>query len=49
MKDLALQIPVFGGILVASTLYWKADVLLLSKMADLVAVGSYATHKHNFS
>lgn len=41
LRDLLKGIPVFGGILVASTLYWKADVFLLSKMVTLEAVGYY--------
>ena len=41
VRELIGYIPVFGGILVASTLYWRADVFLLSKMVTLSAVGYY--------
>ena len=40
-RELVRHIPVFGGILVASTLYSRADVFLLSKMVTLGAVGYY--------
>lgn len=40
-RDLARHIPVFGTILILTTLYTRLDVLLLSKMATLAAVGYY--------
>jgi O-antigen/teichoic acid export membrane protein len=42
LRDLSRAIPVFGGILVASTLYAKLDVFFLSGMTTLAAVGYYA-------
>ncbi len=42
-RKLVKSIPVFGGILVVTTLYSRADVFLLSKMATLAAVGYYTT------
>ena len=41
VRELIRHIPVFGGILVASTLYWRSDVFLLSKMVTLAEVGYY--------
>ena len=41
LRSLARNIPVFGGILVVATLYARADVFLLSKLAGLAAVGFY--------
>jgi O-antigen/teichoic acid export membrane protein len=49
LKGMMKQIPVFGGILVASTLYWKADVLLLSKMVTLGALGYYTAASRLFN
>jgi O-antigen/teichoic acid export membrane protein len=42
-RELLKSIPVFGGILVVTTLYSRVDVFLLSKMATLAAVGYYTT------
>jgi len=41
LGDLLRNVPVFGGILVVATLYARADVFMLSKMASLAAVGFY--------
>jgi len=41
--ELVRSIPVFGTIFVVATLYWRADVFMLSKMATLAAVGYYTT------
>jgi len=41
--ELVRSIPVFGTIFVVATLYWRADVFMLSKMATLTAVGYYTT------
>ena len=46
---LARNIPVFGTIFVVATLYLRADVFMLSKMATLAAVGYYTTGYRLFS
>jgi len=43
VRDLFRSIPVFGTIFVVATLYWRADVFMLSKMGTLAAVGYYTT------
>jgi O-antigen/teichoic acid export membrane protein len=48
-RELARSIPVFGTILVVATLYLRADVFMLSKMASLAAVGYYTTGYRLFS
>lgn len=42
VRDFLRSVPVFGGILVASTLYMRIDVLLLSQLGSLAAVGYYS-------
>ena len=41
LKELIQSIPVFGGILLASTLYQSIDVLILSRLGNIEAVGFY--------
>jgi Membrane protein involved in the export of O-antigen and teichoic acid len=41
VRELVKNVPVFGTIFVVATLYWRADVFLLSKMTTLTAVGFY--------
>jgi O-antigen/teichoic acid export membrane protein len=48
-RDLIRNVPVFGTIFIVATLYWKADVFMLSKMATLAAVGYYTTGYRLFS
>ncbi len=48
-RELVRNVPVFGTIFVVATLYWKADVFMLSKMATLAAVGYYTTGYRLFS
>ena len=43
VRELAKNIPVFGTIFVVATLYWRADVFMLSKLASMAAVGYYTT------
>jgi O-antigen/teichoic acid export membrane protein len=40
-RDLLRNVPVFGTIFIAASLYLRADVFLLSKLATLTAVGYY--------
>lgn len=49
VSTLARGIPVFGTILIVATLYARADVFLLSKMATLAAVGYYMAAYRLFS
>ena len=41
LRELIRSIPVFGGILLTSTLYQSVDVLLLSRLGNIEAVGFY--------
>jgi O-antigen/teichoic acid export membrane protein len=40
-RELLRNVPVFGGIFIVASLYWRADVFLLSKLTTLTAVGYY--------
>lgn len=40
-RDLLRNVPVFGTIFIVASLYWRADVFMLSKLAGLAAVGYY--------
>ena len=42
LQDLSRNILVFGGILLASTLYQSIDVLILSRLSDIESVGFYS-------
>jgi len=47
--ELLRSIPVFGTIFIVATLYWRADVFMLSKMGTLAAVGFYTVGYRLFS
>jgi O-antigen/teichoic acid export membrane protein len=49
IRELVKNIPVFGSIFVVATLYWRADVFMLSKLASLAAVGYYTAGYRLFS
>ena len=49
IRELARSIPVFGSIFVVATLYWRADVFMLSKLTSLAAVGFYTAGYRLFS
>lgn len=49
IRTLVRGVPVFGGILVASTLYWGSDVFFLAKLGSLAAVGYYTAAYRLFS
>lgn len=49
VRELVKNIPVFGSIFVVATLYWRADVFMLSKLASLAAVGYYTAGYRLFS
>jgi O-antigen/teichoic acid export membrane protein len=41
-RTLLVNTPVFGAIFIVAALYWRADVLILSRLDTLAAVGYYA-------
>lgn len=49
LRRLLRSIPVFGTIFIVATLYWRADVFMLSKMGTLAAVGFYTVGYRLFS